>query len=44
MNLSKKILISNVEKKMMSKMIPSIREEKVLLLVLAVCVGSNFKQ
>lgn len=25
-------------------MIPSISEEKVLLLVLAVCVGSNFKQ
>lgn len=32
------------KEKMVSKTIPSISEEKVLLFVLAVCVGSNFKQ
>lgn len=44
MNLSNKNPYIQCGKKMVSKMIPSIREEKVLLLVLAVCVGSNFKQ
>lgn len=44
MNVSKKNPCIQCGKKMMNKMIPSISEEKVLLLVLAVCVGSNFKQ